>query len=275
MMNTSDSRAIGQRSRSGCGPSIGTRVASAPPSSPALHDASTTQRHQLHRKRGGMGGGAPEDLSSTAAGGTGVSLGRQGGDGGNKSSSSGGGDGPGVTTRTTTTTLPDDPGLQYRSPAVSTNGVLRPTPQEHFVVDGRGGGNSSSSSGATRIRGCRSASSAMAGMTSSSQQGEDGNGGGHRLGSVLLDTPGHSLQQGSGGGGGGVDGGMGLMGNSSGDEKLTTEDQYVMASLKRSIVELSDTCHRLLSFKMLNHDAFVRVMGTGSALPSCRSSGDM
>ncbi|CAM9639780.1 unnamed protein product, partial [Ectocarpus sp. 6 AP-2014] len=29
MMTTSDSRAIGQRSRSGCGPSIGTRVASA------------------------------------------------------------------------------------------------------------------------------------------------------------------------------------------------------------------------------------------------------
>ncbi|CAM9639709.1 unnamed protein product [Ectocarpus sp. 6 AP-2014] len=53
---------------------------------------------------------------------------------------------------------------------------------------------------------------------------------------------------------------MGLMGNSSGDEKFTTEDQYVMASLKRSIVELSDTCHRLLSFKMLNHDALVRVM---------------
>ncbi|CAN0514805.1 unnamed protein product, partial [Ectocarpus sp. 8 AP-2014] len=98
----------------------------------------------------------PEDLSSTAAGGTGVSLGRQGGDGGNKSSSSGGGrDGPGVTTRTTTMTLPDDPDLQYRSPAVSTSGVLRPTPQEHFVVDGSGGGNSSSSSssGATRIRG--------------------------------------------------------------------------------------------------------------------------
>lgn len=30
----------------------------------------------------------------------------------------------------------------------------------------------------------------------------------------------------------------------------TTEDPYVQASLKRSIVELYDTCHRLLSFKV-------------------------
>ncbi|CAN0127914.1 unnamed protein product [Ectocarpus sp. 12 AP-2014] len=55
-------------------------------------------------------GGAPEDLSSTAAGSS--SVGHQGGGGGNKSScSGGGGDGPGVTTSTTTTLL-DDPDLQ-------------------------------------------------------------------------------------------------------------------------------------------------------------------
>ncbi|CAN0411294.1 unnamed protein product, partial [Hapterophycus canaliculatus] len=40
----------------------------------------------------------------------------------------------------------------------------------------------------------------------------------------------------------------------------TSEDPYVQASLKRSIVELYDTCHRLLSFKMLNYDAFVRLI---------------
>ncbi|CAM9237558.1 unnamed protein product [Ectocarpus sp. 8 AP-2014] len=85
-------------------------------------------------------------------------------------------------------------------------------------------------------------------------------GGGLQLGSVLLDTPGPSLQQRSGGGDGDVDGGMGLMGNTSGDESRTTEDPYVLASLKRAIVELYDTCHRLLSFKMLNYDAFVRMM---------------
>ncbi|CAM9344832.1 unnamed protein product [Ectocarpus sp. 8 AP-2014] len=124
-------------------------------------------------------GEAPEDLSSTAA---------DGGD--NKSSTSGaGGDGPGVTTMTTTTLL-DDPDLQYSIPVVSTGGVLRPTPQEHFVV-GEGGGprRRRQQRRATRIRGRRSASSAMLGTTSSSQQGEDGNGGGHRLRSVLLDTP--------------------------------------------------------------------------------------
>ncbi|CAM9999409.1 unnamed protein product [Ectocarpus sp. 8 AP-2014] len=49
---------------------------------------------------------------------------------------------------------------------------------------------------------------------------------------------------------------MGFMGNSSGDENLTTEDPYVRASLKGDIVELYDTCHRLPSFKMLNYDAF-------------------
>ncbi|CAM9639539.1 unnamed protein product [Ectocarpus sp. 6 AP-2014] len=85
-------------------------------------------------------------------------------------------------------------------------------------------------------------------------------GGGLQLGSVLLDTPGPSLQQRSGGGDGDVDGGMGLMGNTSGDESLTTEDAYVLASLKRAIVELYDTCHRLLSFEMLNYTAFVRMM---------------
>ncbi|CAN0244622.1 unnamed protein product [Ectocarpus sp. 12 AP-2014] len=77
-------------------------------------------------------GVAPEDLSSTAEGGTGV--GHQGGGGGNKSSSSGGGgDGPGVTT-TTKTTLLDDPDLQYSSPVVSTGGVLLPTPQAREPV---------------------------------------------------------------------------------------------------------------------------------------------
>ncbi|CAB1108372.1 unnamed protein product [Ectocarpus sp. CCAP 1310/34] len=44
---------------------------------------------------------------------------------------------------------------------------------------------------------------------------------------------------------------MGFMGNSSGDENLTTEDPYVRPSLERAIVELSDTCHRLLSFKAM------------------------
>ncbi|CAN0485254.1 unnamed protein product [Ectocarpus sp. 8 AP-2014] len=102
------------------------RVTSAAPSFPTLHDTSASLRHQLHRKLGGMGG-APEDLSSTAAGSTGV--GHQGGGGGNKSScSGGGGDGPGVTTSTTTTLL-DYPYLQYRRPVVSAGGVLRPTPQ--------------------------------------------------------------------------------------------------------------------------------------------------
>ncbi|CAM9562939.1 unnamed protein product [Ectocarpus sp. 8 AP-2014] len=124
-MMMSDSRATGQRSWSGFGPSIGTRVTSAPPSFPALHNTSASLRHQLHRKL--AEGVAPEDLSSTAGGGTGV--GHQGGGGGNKSSSSGGGgDGPGVTT-TTKTTLLDDQDLQYSSPVVSTGGVLRPTPR--------------------------------------------------------------------------------------------------------------------------------------------------
>lgn len=47
-------------------------MTSAPPSPsfPTLHDTSTSLRHQLHRKPGGMG--APEDLSSTAAGSSGV-----------------------------------------------------------------------------------------------------------------------------------------------------------------------------------------------------------
>ncbi|CAN0245292.1 unnamed protein product [Ectocarpus sp. 12 AP-2014] len=33
---------------------------------------------------------------------------------------------------------------------------------------------------------------------------------------------------------------------------MTTEDPYVRPSLKRAVVELYDTCHRLLSFKMLS-----------------------
>ncbi|CAN0359550.1 unnamed protein product, partial [Ectocarpus sp. 8 AP-2014] len=49
-------------------------------------------------------------------------------------------------------------------------------------------------------------------------------------------------------------------GGGAADENATTEDPYVRASLKRAIVELYDTCHRLLSFKMLNYDAFVRLM---------------
>eukprot|EP00904_Undaria_pinnatifida_P011262 jgi/Undpi1/7266/HiC_scaffold_22.g09739.m1 len=48
-------------------------------------------------------------------------------------------------------------------------------------------------------------------------------------------------------------------GDSAGGWK-TTGDPYVQACLKRSIVELYDTCHRLLSFKMLNYDAFVRLI---------------
>ncbi|CAN0294222.1 unnamed protein product, partial [Ectocarpus sp. 4 AP-2014] len=208
---------------------------SAPRSFPALHGTSASLRHQLRRKLGGMGG-APEDLSYTAAG----------GGGGNKSSSrSGGGGGPGATT-STTTTLMDDLDLQYSWPVVSTGRVLCTTPQEHFVVGGSsgsggggGGGSSSSggtstSSGATRTRGRRSASSAMAGTTSSSQQGEDGNRG-SGWGPSSLIPPGLSLQQGSGGDGDDVDGGMGFIGNSSGDENLTIEDPNVRASLKGAV----------------------------------------
>ncbi|CAM9663393.1 unnamed protein product, partial [Ectocarpus sp. 12 AP-2014] len=114
------------RSWSGRGPSIGTRVTNAPPSFPALHDTSASLRHKLHPKLGGMGG-APEDLASTAAGGSGVGL--QGNGGGNKSSSGRGRDGSGVTTTTTTTTLLDGPDLKYSSPVGSTGGVLRPAPQ--------------------------------------------------------------------------------------------------------------------------------------------------
>lgn len=40
----------------------------------------------------------------------------------------------------------------------------------------------------------------------------------------------------------------------------TTEDPYVQASLKRSIVELYDTCHRLLSFKVRSWKGSVGVM---------------
>ncbi|CAN0453796.1 unnamed protein product [Ectocarpus sp. 12 AP-2014] len=112
-------------------------------------------------------GGAPEDLASTAAGSSGV--GHQGDGGGNKSSSGRSGGGPGVTT-TTTTTLLDGPDLKYSSPLGLTCGVLRPTPQERFVVGGNGGGgsssggSSSSSSGATRIE-RRSPSNSMTGTT--------------------------------------------------------------------------------------------------------------
>ncbi|CAM9905331.1 unnamed protein product, partial [Ectocarpus fasciculatus] len=244
----------------------------------ALHDTSASFRHQLHRKLGGMGG-VPEDFSSTAAAG-GSGVGHQGGGIKSSSSGAGGGDGPGVST-TTTASLLDDPDLQYSSPVVSTGGVLRPTPQEHFLVAGSGGGGSASSgsggsssssssgnvSGATRIRGRRSASNGMGGTASSSSQqqqqqqqqgGEDENGWGP--------------SQGGGGGGGDVDGGAAkanagfgggncfMSTSGGGDENETTEDPYVRASLKRAIVELYDTCHRLLSFKMLNYDAFVRLM---------------
>ncbi|CAB1121139.1 unnamed protein product [Ectocarpus sp. CCAP 1310/34] len=110
-------------------------------------------------------------------------------------------------------------------------------------------GGNNSSTGATSPR--RSVSSAMAGTTSSSQQGEDGNGGRFGWSPSSPTTPAPSLQQGSGRGGvGNVDYGMGFMGNSSGDENLTTEDPYVRPSLNRAIIELSDTCHRLLSFKV-------------------------
>ncbi|CAB1097586.1 unnamed protein product [Ectocarpus sp. CCAP 1310/34] len=43
---------------------------------------------------------------------------------------------------------------------------------------------------------------------------------------------------------------MGVMANTSGDKSLTTEDPYVRAALKRAIVELYDTYHRLLSCKV-------------------------
>lgn len=62
--------------------------------------------------------------------------------------------------------------------------------------------------------------------------------------------PGRSLQQRSGGGGDDVHGGMGFMGSSRGDDNLTTEHPRVRASPKRVMVELYDTCHGLLSFKV-------------------------
>ncbi|CAM9974703.1 unnamed protein product, partial [Ectocarpus sp. 4 AP-2014] len=113
----------------------------------------------------------------------------------------------------------------------------------------------------------------MVSTTSPSQQGEDANGGEVGWGPFSSTPPDRSLQQGSGGGGGAVDGSMGFMGNSSGDENLTTEDPHVRAFLKRAIVELYDTCHRLLSFRMLNYDAFVQLMD-GNVLPLCQGSGD-
>ncbi|CAN0336870.1 unnamed protein product, partial [Ectocarpus sp. 12 AP-2014] len=251
----------------------------------ALHDSSASLRHKLHRKLGGMGG-VPEDFSSAAtAGGSGV--GYEGG--GSKSSAVG--DGPGGSAATTASLL-DDPDLQYKSsPVVSTGGVLRPTPQEHFLVAGSGAGGSAGSSGggssgsssssgnlsgATRIRGRRPSSNGMGCMASSSSQqqlqGEDENGWGSSGWGMSSSTP--SGPSAGGGGGGDVDGGAakanagfgggnGFMSNSAGagdDENATTEDPYVRASLKRAIVELYDTCHRLLSFKMLNYDAFVRLM---------------
>ncbi|CAN0449548.1 unnamed protein product, partial [Ectocarpus sp. 12 AP-2014] len=251
----------------------------------ALHDSSASLRHKLHRKLGGMGG-VPEDFSSAAtAGGSGV--GYEGG--GSKSSAVG--DGPGGSAATTASLL-DDPDLQYKSsPVVSTGGVLRPTPQEHFLVAGSGAGGSAGSSGggssgsssssgnlsgATRIRGRRPSSNGMGCMASSSSQqqlqGEDENGWGSSGWGMSSSTP--SGPSAGGGGGGDVDGGAakanagfgggnGFMSNSAGagdDENATTEDPYVRASLKRAIVELYDTCHRLLSFKMLNYDAVVRLM---------------
>ncbi|CAB1112597.1 unnamed protein product [Ectocarpus sp. CCAP 1310/34] len=254
----------------------------------ALHDASASLRHQLHRKLGGMGGVREDFSSAAAAGGSGV--GYEGG--GSKSSAVG--DDPGGTAATTASLL-DDPDLQYSSsPVVSTGGVLRPTPQEHFLVAGSGAGGSGSSSGggssggsgssssgslsgATRIRGRRSSSNGMGGTAPSSsqqQQGEDENGWGSSGWGMSSSAPsGPSVGSGVGGdvdGGAakanaGFGGGNGFLSNSGGagagdDESATTEDPYVRASLKRAIVELYDTCHRLLSFKMLNYDAFVRLM---------------
>ncbi|CAM9930566.1 unnamed protein product, partial [Ectocarpus sp. 6 AP-2014] len=73
--------------------------------------------------------GAPEDVSSTAAGGTGVGH-RGGGDGNKSSSSGGGGDCPGVTT-TTTMTLLVDPDLQYGTP-VDWRGAVSDPSAGHF-----------------------------------------------------------------------------------------------------------------------------------------------
>ncbi|CAB1113331.1 unnamed protein product [Ectocarpus sp. CCAP 1310/34] len=76
--------------------------------------------------------------------------------------------------------------------------------QEDVVVGGSGGGGDSSSTGATRVRAGRGRERGGSGWSPSSST-----------------TPAPSLQQGSGGGGGGdVDGGMGFMGNSSGDENF-------------------------------------------------------
>ncbi|CAN0227530.1 unnamed protein product [Ascophyllum nodosum] len=49
-------------------------------------------------------------------------------------------------------------------------------------------------------------------------------------------------------------------GGSSAIVASTTEDPYVQATVKRSIVELYNDCNRLLSFKMLNYDACVRLV---------------
>ncbi|CAM9750231.1 unnamed protein product [Discosporangium mesarthrocarpum] len=70
------------------------------------------------------------------------------------------------------------------------------------------------------------------------------------LPTALGQSGGEKLTCGGGGGGGG----------GATDPMKVEEDPYLRASLKRSLVELYNTCHRLLSFKMLNYDACIRLV---------------
>eukprot|EP00903_Cladosiphon_okamuranus_P016627 g15335.t1 len=246
----------------------------------SLHDASADLRHQLHRKLGAAAGGDVGDPSTSSI----LDHRASAGDGEAPGGSGGRGDYPPASPTAMTTSLLDDPSLQYTSPVVvSTGSVLRPTHQEHLLVSGSaggsagggGGGVASAGGGSTRIRGRKSASNLL-GASSSQLQGEDAASSSSGWRSPAT-TPKHSSSPPSGGSGGDdVDGGMAKAnalgagrgsGNGDGDDDGgeaegagTTEDPYVQASLKRSIVELYDTCHRLLSFKMLNYDAFVRLI---------------
>ncbi|CAN0447503.1 unnamed protein product, partial [Ectocarpus sp. 8 AP-2014] len=98
--------------------------------------------------------------------------------------------------------------------------------------------------------------------------------GGFRLGSVLLGTPRPSSAAGERWWWWRRGRWHGLHGQHQRRRKLdlTTEDPYVRASLKRAIVQLYDTCHRLLSFMT---EAQLRRLcaADGTALPSCRGRG--
>ncbi|CAM9846068.1 unnamed protein product [Ectocarpus sp. 13 AM-2016] len=191
---------------------IGTRLTFVPPSFPTLHDTSTSLRHQLHRKLGGMGG-ASEDLSSTSAGGTGI--GHRGGGGGNKSSSRGGGcDGPGVPRRRR--------GLSWMAQTCST--AARSFDWSTLSWAGvaaaaAAAAATAAASGPRESAGARQPRARWRAPRHLHSRERTGPGGVPAGVRPPLQPP--SLRQGSGGGGGDVDSGMGVIGNSSGHEILT------------------------------------------------------